>query len=222
MAGSSAGRSRAVSAAEEACPRCRAGRRPEQDYCVECGLRLPIVVGSVPRLRRGWLRRVGWYPGDWIWVPLATLVVAAAGAAVSIAVTHHRQAGGGTTVVASTPGPTPLGAPVKVAATPATAAAAARPNGQTDWPATDSGWTIVLVSYPAAGDRKAPLEAATRAARAGLPEVGVLDSSRYSSLHPGYYVVFSGIYSAQADAQTALRTARASGFGSAYPREISR
>lgn len=218
MAAGNAGSSEAATAAEELCPRCSAGRQPEQGYCVECGLRLPIVVGAIPTLRRGWLRRVGWYPGDWIWVPLATLVVAAAGAAVSIAVTHDGHSKGGATIVASTPLPLLAAA----AATAAGTTADTETNGHTEWPATGSGWTIVLVSYPATAGSKAPLEAATRAARAGLPEVGVLDSSGYSSLHPGYSVVFSGIYSAQADAQTALRTAHASGFGSAYPRQISR
>lgn len=228
MADSTAGRPTAVTAAEEICPRCSAGREPEQAYCVECGLRLPIVVGAVPALRRGWLRRLGWYPGDWIWVPLATLAVAAAGAAVSIAVTHRGHAKSGTTVVASAPltaaSPDEPDAAAEVAAATAAGAttAGAESNGHTEWPPTGSGWTVVLVSYPARGGRKAPLEAATRAARAGLPEVGVLESSRYSSLHPGYYVVFSGVYSAQADAETALRTAHASGFGSAYPRQISR
>ena len=95
-------------------------------------------------------------------------------------------------------------------------------NGETQWPPSGSGWTVVLASYPETGSRAAPVAAATRAARAGLPEVGILDSAGFSSLHPGYYVVFSGIYSAPADAETALRTAHASGFGSAYSRQISR
>ena len=36
-----------------------------------CGLRLPPSTGRVAALRRGWLRRFGWYPGDWIWVGAA-------------------------------------------------------------------------------------------------------------------------------------------------------
>ena len=38
---------------------------------------------------------------------------------------------------------------------------------------------------------------AQEALRSGLPEVGVLDSGEFASLHPGYYVVFSGIYEDQ-------------------------
>jgi hypothetical protein len=52
--------------------------------------------------------------------------------------------------------------------------------------------------------------------------VGVLDSSRYSSLHPGYYVVFSGIYSSRAQADAARTAAAAKGFRLAYSREITR
>ena len=44
---------------------------------------------------------------------------------------------------------------------------------------------------------------ARSASRAGLPQVGVLDSSRYSSLHPGYSVVFSGIYDSRDQADRA-------------------
>jgi hypothetical protein len=36
----------------------------------------------------------------------------------------------------------------------------------------------------------------------------VLDSSRYASLHPGYWIVFSGIYASEAEATSALEEAR--------------
>ena len=50
----------------------------------------------------------------------------------------------------------------------------------------------------------------------------MLDSARFSSLHPGYYVVFSGVYGSKTQADAALRTARSSGFAGAYSRPISR
>jgi hypothetical protein len=95
-------------------------------------------------------------------------------------------------------------------------------NGALSWPATTDGWTIVLLSYPAVRGRTAPLQTARRAAGLGLPQVGVLDSSDFSSLHPGYAIVFSGVYRSRADAEAALTSARATGFGTAYTREISR
>ena len=232
-------REAAIAAAERVCPRCGTPRTREQDYCVSCGLRLPAVTGRVASLRRGWIRRFGWYPGDWIWVGLPTLLVAIAGAAVAIALTDESPTTGGTTIVASTnrlprsaTQPTPPGAAALPTApeptatdgssTTASGAGSGRPNGRVAWPATRDGWTIVLVSYPVARGRTPPSQTARRAAGLGLPEVGVLQSSDFSSLHPGYAIVFSGVYSSRADAEAALTSARATGFGTAYTREVSR
>jgi hypothetical protein len=66
------------------------------------------------------------------------------------------------------------------------------------------------------------LERARSASQAGLPQVGVIDSSRYSSLHPGYYVVFSGIYPSRGSANSAQSAANSKGFGAAYVRQITR
>jgi hypothetical protein len=235
-------REQAVAATEGSCPRCGAARAPGQEYCVECGLRLPAVDGTVPRLRRRWLRRFGWYPGDWIWTSLLTLLVAAAGATVAIVLTERESSEAGNTFVAtqtvsvaepttSTPAttadtstlPTPPEPTVTRATTPTKPSGPPPPpNGRTPWPRDRNGWTIVLISYPTANGRSVALATASRAARAGLPEVGVLDSGNFSSLHPGYYVVFSGIYGSSTRADAAVRTARASGFAGAYTRQISR
>src|SRR5919202_6116136 len=94
-------RESAVAATDETCPRCGAARAPDQEYCVECGLRLPDVRGTVPSLRRRWVRRLGWYPGDWIWVSLVLLVVAAAGAGASILITTKKKENTGSTFVAT-------------------------------------------------------------------------------------------------------------------------
>lgn len=230
-------RASALAAVDTTCPRCGTPREPDQEYCIECGLRLPSVDGTLPRLRRRWVRRLGWYPGDWIWVSLLTLLVAAAGATGAILLTDHGQGDtSGTfvtpptasvtdaTVVPSTPPtvdtstlPTPPEPKPKPTPKPQ-----GPPNGRTVWPAGKSGWTIVLNSYPTAGGKPVPLAAASRAARAHLPQVGVLESAHFSSLHPGYYVVFSGVYGSKSASDAALRTARSSGFPSAYTRQISR
>jgi hypothetical protein len=49
----------------------------------------------------------------------------------------------------------------------------------------------------------------------------VIDSSRYSSLHPGYFVVFSGIYASLNDAQSAASRAAGAGYGNAYARRVT-
>ena len=61
---------------------------------------------------------------------------------------------------------------------------------------------------------------AERRARAlsGGKEVGVLASSDYSGLRPGFYVVFQGQYDSQEEAAAA---AEDSGVARAYPRRIS-
>ena len=95
-------------------------------------------------------------------------------------------------------------------------------GGRVTWPAGESGFTVVLESLPLGTGRAAAFARAHAAARAGLPQVGVLVSDRYSSLHPGYYVVFSGIYSSRGQADTARAEAAAKGFRLAYSREITR
>src|SRR5262245_4265481 len=92
----------AVAAADRTCPRCGSSREADQRYCLECGLALPRVDGRLPALRRRWLRLIGWYPGDWVWVSLLMLVVAAAGAASAIAVSERRDSGNGTFNAAAT------------------------------------------------------------------------------------------------------------------------
>lgn len=231
-------RETAISAAESTCPRCGAARAVDQRYCLECGLVLPEVTGRLPSLRRRWIRRLGWYPGDWIWVSLLTLVVAAVGGASAIALTRHVN---DTSAVFTAPPAVSVTepAPVPTATTPATGDTSTLPtapeptttapvkptgpkNGRFLWPRNENGWTIVLVSYPKTNGRPAALQTADKGARSGLHQVGVLDSSLYASLQPGYYVVFSGVYAAKADADAEVATARQSGFGGAYSRQIAR
>ena len=71
------------------------------------------------------------------------------------------------------------------------------------WPGGNR-YTIVISSFPAGSGLLAAKARAEEAVRAGLPDVGVLVSSSYSSLHPGYLVVFSGIYQTLEEAQSDL------------------
>jgi hypothetical protein len=233
MTSSTTERERVIAAADSTCPRCSAHRELDQAYCLECGLALPPTAGRVPALRRRWIRRFGWYPGDWVWLTLLTLVVAAVGAAAAIVVTDHRGSGGPSvltalsgvrlaepTVVATVPATAKL--PTAPEPTTATVTAPRKSNGRQAWPPNQSGWTIVLVSYPKTSGVAAARSTASEAAKDGLPQVGVLDSSRYPSLQPGYLVVFSGIFRTQAEANTAVPTAHQAGFGAAYSRQIAR
>jgi len=224
------------------CPRCGATRGPDQEYCLECGQRLQPAGGVFGRLAGAWQRRFSWYPGDWIWPVLLFLVIAVAGATAAIVladagaenttlvatqggVPHSPTTAPQTATVAlpTVPAGTPSGAPSTPTAPPPATTTAPRPGALTPWPAGQSGYTVVLESIPASPDGRAlALERARSASTAGLPEVGVLDSSRYSSLHPGYSVVFSGIYDSREEADRALAAANAKGFSAAYVRQITR
>jgi hypothetical protein len=179
-----------------ACPAC--GRRvdPGQEYCIECGARLPRPHGVVAALGGWWRGKLPGYPGDWIWPSLAALAVAAGGAAAAIAATGGAGAGTPATLTLTSA----LAEPSKtVAAQPASRRAI-------PWPRAN-GYTIVLATIPVADGGRAAREKVAEAFQARLPQVGVLLSSNFASLHPGYYVVFSGVYGSQDDAQAALPTA---------------
>src|SRR5712691_9678807 len=84
-----------------ACPRCGTPYAPGQEYCLECGLRLPETGSVVASLAGAWQRRLGYYPGDWIWPALVGLVVAGLATAVAIVVTQGGKQP--TTLVATQP-----------------------------------------------------------------------------------------------------------------------
>lgn len=206
------------------CPRCDAAAGIDQEYCLECGARLGRRPARIDRVR-GHGRSASWL------IPaLVALVVAALGAAGAIALSTSRAepaavsvaTGGSLTVTESEPA---LTAPEPTesrpaATTPVTPAPAPPANpAAVTWPRSKRGWTIVLVSLPQANGRDKAAEQAAEARAGGLRRVGVLNSSRFASLHPGYYVVFTGIFDTQVEAASALQRARAVVRG-AYTREI--
>ena len=217
------------------CPRCGTPYDPGQEYCLECGLRLPVARGVVPVLAAAWRRRVPWYPGDWVWPVLLFLLIAALGAAGAILATRGDNESATRTQVGTTeptqgtgtvPGEPPpetgtTGEPPPPTETqPVEPPPPPPPSGPVEWPAGQAGWTVVLLSLPESSGRGPALAQARQAIGAGLTDVGVLNSSEFSSLHPGYFVVFSGIYNTLDEAQAGLDTARAS-YPQAYTRQIA-
>jgi hypothetical protein len=165
---------------------------------------------------------------------LLFLLVAALGAVVAILATGGSS---GSTLVATSPAtatggfgltttaaatlPLPTTAPPATNTPPPTRTN--RPPAQRkviEWP-DRSGYTIVLESIPTTSGRAQANGTARRALAAGLPQVGVLASSNYSSLQPGYYVVFSGVYGSNADAEQHLDEARGAGFDFPYVRPVT-
>jgi hypothetical protein len=234
---------------ERYCPRCGAPYEPLQEYCLECGTRLPVNRGVVGYLASAWQRRVPWYPGDWIWPVLLGFCIAAVATAVvlvlqpsgshsaaTVVATSGRvsvgpgqtpetvpSTGVGVTVPQPTIGntstlPKPPGEPSTTTPTAPTPPAARQ---LVSWPTGRSGYTVILESLPKTGGRSAAIARARQALAGHLPQVGVLDSGGYSSLHPGYYAVFSGIYASFAQASSHVSAARAAGFRAAYARQIT-
>jgi hypothetical protein len=221
------------------CPRCGSPYEPFQEYCLECGLRLPATRGLIPMLATAWRRRVPWYPGDWMWPVLAALVIAALAGAIAILSTNDNGSGaktknavsGTVTTSTSTNPPSTETGPEQTSSVPTTTTPTepqppppppppTSGGGLTPWPDGQNGWTIVLASIPQSSGRAAATGAARKASAAGLTEVGVLNSSDFSSLHSGYFVVFSGVFSSEQEAMSALDTAKGS-YAQAYVRQIT-
>jgi hypothetical protein len=186
------------------CRRCGAQFEAGQEYCLECGSRL-VAARRAPGL------------AAWIVPSALALLVAAAGAAAAIAARgtpRHRSQ-----VAAVAVSPLRPAAPRPVVKLPAVPK---KPSGQglIAWPSTN-GYTIVLASLPLSQGGNAARARASAALRDGLDHVGVLVSSSYASLQPGYYVVFSGVYPSLADAQADLTSAK-DHFPAAYARPIVR
>lgn len=168
------------------CPRCAAPVGAGQEYCLSCGTRLPSParLGTAPRDDRAVRLRV-----------LGLAAIAVAGAALAVALT--READATVEVVTATGGSATVPAPAQTGET------------LTPWPAGRDAWTIVLVSVPKEEGRDKALAVAEAARQRGLEPAGVLDSSRYPSLRPGYWMAFEGVFDSEAEANSALRRGRA-------------
>jgi hypothetical protein len=181
----------------------------------------------VAALGAAWQRRMPWYPGDWIWPVLLALVIAAGGTAAAIVYStgeKRTQTLVATPPVHPTTTPSVPEQPPPPSTTAPTTTAQRPPPGRVGlvaWPTGVSGYTVVLTSVPVNSGRRDAIAQARRALAAGLSRVGLIDSSQYSSLHPGYYVVFSGTYSSMGDAQTGATRAHSRGYAAAYARRIT-
>jgi hypothetical protein len=165
------------------------------------------------------------------WTVLALLVVAAAGALVAIAASRNAKNDTSTLVATELPARTttpvvPVLGATNGATTLVTTATTPAPTAPTSttltrWTLAD-GYTVVLSTVPRKTGRATALQIAKRALSQGMPSVGLIDTGGYTSLEAGSYLVFSGVYSASADAAAHVPQAKQAGFASAYPLRITR
>ena len=198
--------------------------------------------GSPARLGAAWQRRLPWYPGDWLW-PVLGLVAdrrRSARRSRSSPRPSDAPAAATPTVVLTSPCSSSLvpttptvpdadradaRSPTVTGAAEAAQAAAAAEAGRRR---SSSGRRPTAATRrprlgPEARRHARPRSPRrTRRSRPGLTRVGVLDSDRFSSLHPGYYVVFSGIYGSYSQANAQLDRAHARATTVAYPRRVTR
>lgn len=223
------------------CPNCGAPHDVYQEYCLECGRRLPgAYVGG--RYAEVWRRD----SPIWLWAALAALLLVAlvSGAVVALAATDDGKSSEPATsipVVSTAPSTTST---VGVVTTPPTITinpptttlgtttfstttfgtttfGTTTTGSNVTWPPNKDGFTVVLKSVPTSNGRSQAEAAADKARTNGLSQVGILNSSDFSSLNPGYYVTFTGIYDTESQANAALPNARSKGFPTAYVREVS-
>ena len=216
------------------CPRCSAGFEPGQEYCLECGLRLPPTRRSAMQPDVSALGYAEPRAASSTWLVPAVLglvlAVLGTGAAIAISSNGEEQAavptatGGSLTAPPSAPTltapePTTGRTSTQPLATPPPIASPPRNPRTISWPRGQRGWTIVLISVAQNAGRPAAVAKAEEARDRGRRRVGILDSSSFASLHPGYYVVFQGVFESEADAASSLQRARTV-FPAAYQRAI--
>ena len=221
------------------CPNCGAPHDVYQEYCLECGRRLPgAYVGG--RYAEVWRRD----SPIWLWAALAALLLVAlvSGAVVALAATDDGKSSEPATsipvvstapsttstvgitpsTITITPPTTTLGTTTFSTTTFGTTTFGTTTTGSNvTWPPNKDGFTVVLKSVPTSNGRSQAEAAADKARTNGLSQVGILNSSDFSSLNPGYYVTFTGIYDTESQANAALPNARSKGFPTAYVREVS-
>ena len=223
------------------CPDCGAVVEPSQEYCLVCGKRLVETGGA--GLAERWRHALPFADRDWGWPVLIALAIAILASVFAIVAEQHAAktstlqvlgphvqqtttsgatATGNSTPGTATTGTTSTGAKTTThtATTSTSSSSPIHISGLIDWPGP-SAYTIVLASIPISSGKAGARQKALEALHSGLEDVGVLASSDYSSLHPGYFVIFSGVYRSQSEANKHLSAAQRAGFNSPYAKRVA-
>ncbi len=212
---------------ERRCPRCGSVLAPDQEWCLACGAAADTEVVEA----RGW--RVPLYLGGGL---AALAVIGVVLAILALANQKEEQPGQGANPSPSAVAPLPTSA-APTATTPletitpvpsetATPTETVTPDpsptvegGSTTfpgWTGQDGDYTVILKS----SSSQSSAESFAQEAQDAGQTVGILNSDDYSSLNSGYWVVFSGNYATEDEAESALDGLK-SDYSDAYIRQIS-
>lgn len=195
--------------AAPACAACGSPLAPDQRYCLECGERCPQTsdflrsgapVGASPPA--GPPRPPG-VPADAPQAPRSNTVSLLAGVGVLLL-----ALGVGVLIGRSGASSKQSPAPVQVVTAGGVGTGSSTEASFTgDWPSGTSGYTVQLQTLPVTGTTVASVAAAKAAAGGkGAPAVGALKSEEFASLSGENYVIYSGDFHKQSEAQKALAT----------------
>jgi predicted nucleic acid-binding Zn ribbon protein len=167
------------------CPNCGAPADAGQLVCLECGARLAL----------DYRRPRGWRPAVLV-VGVVLLVAGAAFALTLIAVDDDAR----DEVAATKAGKSALKPPAKRDRGQGGARESTPTRGGIPtWPGNRDGFTVVLLST---GD-EASARRFARNARQGDVDAGILRSDDYTSLEPGFWIVYAGVYRTRGQAERA-------------------
>jgi SPOR domain len=105
--------------------------------------------------------------------------------------------------------------------TPATPPPAPTTDGSSGRTLAAGDYIVVLASVPVGDGRDLATRVAARARARGVDDVGVVDSSNYSTLRTGFYAVYSGPYPTLDRLLSTLEQVRGKGYPSAYSRRLA-
>ncbi len=200
------------------CPKCGSPLASDQRYCLQCGARrgearLPYERYLTPPGAPNQAPPVAPPPANDVSPLGAILGVALLGGMLLIGVLLGRGEDD------ATPQATP--AITTTAAATTTPGSATAGSVTSEWPDGQDGFTIELGTLPKAGTTPADVESTKADLEGdGASGVAVLDSDLYPSLPTGNYVIYSGVFQTEAEAQAAL-TALQPSFPDAAVIEVS-
>lgn len=202
------------------CSNCGAPVRPDQDWCLSCGAAVTTEVAGAS----GWRTPIA--------IVAAVLLLAVGGlvfafvelsgeaGTVASAPVEPTTAPTGPSGPSGTSGPSGATGPSGPTGTPGPVEGAETPTPSDTtavgrWPAGEDAYTVILFSETSFAAARSKAQTVS-----SLPGVGILNSSRFSTLRSGYFVVFSDQYDTLEDAQDAAEEAEDQAPG-AYAKQVT-